>query len=123
MSATLRTSKSTSSLIRPGQAVTFPEITLTAEGSTSLHVNSTADVAVKVQGGIEANKLDVLQSSLFQQLATFNSNVVLNNPAFVMYFGPPQSDQTWRLRIHSGFLLFEKYDSAVQDYVSRFHLF
>jgi hypothetical protein len=118
-----RTSKSTATLLNASGAIEFDTLAITAPEGVALTVASQDVNSVHLQGGLKALTLNVTGTSFFQTLGQFNGNVALNDPDFLMYLGPQAQANTWRLRIHAGFLIFEKYDSVAQDYVSRFHLY
>lgn len=115
-----RTTKSTATLLDAAN-VDFDHLNLTGQGTT-LNVQSTDPLSAVLQGGLKASTAD-FGTAFFQTLGQFNANLVMHNPDFIMYLGPPRTADTWRLRINGGFLLFEKYDVVAQDYVSRFHLY
>jgi len=115
----LRTTKSTATILRDSNApVQFSEVILTKPEGTNLTLQSTSEDSLKTMGGIYIGG-----QALFQQLAQFNQSVTLANPDFIMCLGPPEQDGTWRIRIHNGFLLFEKYDIESAAYIMRFQLY
>ena len=114
----LRTSKSTATLIRDNMTVTLNDVVLTKTEGTALTVQSKDADSIVTEGGIS-----IAGAAVFQQMAMFNANISLSNPDFVLLLGPPNTDGTWRLRISGGYLIFEKFDAMLEDYVSRFHLY
>jgi hypothetical protein len=116
-----RTTKSTATLLDAAN-VDFDHLNVTGVAGTTITVVSTDPEAVVLQGGLKAAKATI-GSAFFETLGQFNANLVMHSSDFIMYLGSPRTADTWRLRINGGFLLFEKYDMIMQDYVSRFHLY
>lgn len=115
----LRTTKSTASMLRDSNApVQFSDMILTKPEGTALTIESNSDVSLLTKGGISVAGL-----AMFQQLAQFNANVALTSPDFTLCLGPPEHDGTWRIRISQGYLIFEKYDQELAEYITKFQLY